>query len=74
MRLRAASLVCAFALLSSFCRASEVLFYLPLASKSHKNVIAPLAREMAGRGHNVTVVTSDRDEVGFYVNVAEGAH
>ncbi|CAG0917579.1 unnamed protein product [Notodromas monacha] len=35
----------------------KVLIVLPFASKSHKNVLWPLAMGLAGRGHLVTIIT-----------------
>jgi len=37
--------------------AKNILFLLPLASKSHKNVFEPLITEMAKRNHQITVVS-----------------
>lgn len=35
----------------------KVLFLLPIASKSHKNVFDPLIETLASRGHEVTVIS-----------------
>ena len=48
----------------------DILFLLPLATKSHKNVFEPLYKALADRGHNVTVVSPVQPKVD-YKNVRE---
>jgi len=36
----------------------NILFLIPISTKSHNNVFEPLATELASRGHRVTVVSS----------------
>ena len=48
----------------------DILFLLPLATKSHKNVFEPLYKALADRGHNVTVVSPVHPK-GNYTNVRE---
>lgn len=48
----------------------KILFILPIATKSHKNVFEPLVRALAERGHDITMV-SPSETSGLPKNVHE---
>ena len=49
-------------LLIGFGHCGKVLFYMPFISESVKITFTPVARELAARGHSVTIVTPFPDK------------
>jgi hypothetical protein len=45
-----------------FCSGGKVLFYMPFISESVKITFMPVAKELASRGHSVTIVTPFPDK------------
>ena len=41
---------------------SRILVAAPLGTKSHQNVFGPLMKELAGRGHHLTLITNYRSK------------
>jgi len=52
------SLFILLSLISGIVHSENILFLLPISSKSHKNVYDPLISALALNGHNITVVSS----------------
>ncbi|GBP64737.1 UDP-glucuronosyltransferase 2B4 [Eumeta japonica] len=49
-------------LLYASCHAANILYIIPFTSTSHYIVLRPIGLELARRGHNVTVITSHRED------------
>lgn len=58
-------------LFCSFCHAANILAVMPIPSYSHQIVFRPLWRELASRGHNITLLTTDPMNDSSLVNITE---
>ena len=58
------SIIVSLTILSSIglCNGGKVLFYMPFISESVKITFMPVAKELAARGHAVTIVTPFPDK------------
>nr|XP_053653818.1 uncharacterized protein LOC128703242 [Cherax quadricarinatus] len=54
-------------------RPYKILVLTPVSSQSHKNVFMPLARALADRGHQVTIL-SNNTKLSEYPNITEVPH
>ncbi len=48
--------------LLNLCKGGSYLFYLPFSSKSNKLALMPMVKELAKRGHSVTLVSPNREK------------
>ncbi|CAB3221864.1 unnamed protein product [Arctia plantaginis] len=46
---------------ASYCESANILYVVPFTSKSHYIMLRPIGLELARRGHNVTVITGNRE-------------
>lgn len=49
--------------------AAKILAVLPLPIVSHQNIFKPIIRELANRGHEVTVITMSPEENANYKQI-----
>ena len=49
--------------LLNLCTGGSYLFYLPFSSKSNKLALMPMVKELARRGHSVTVVSPNKEKI-----------
>ncbi|XP_045497979.1 UDP-glycosyltransferase UGT5-like [Colias croceus] len=47
--------------LTTYCDSANILYAIPFTSKSHYIMLRPIGLELARRGHNVTVITANRE-------------
>ncbi|XP_038210097.1 UDP-glycosyltransferase UGT5-like [Zerene cesonia] len=47
--------------LTTYCHSANILYVIPFTSKSHYIMLKPIGLELARRGHNVTVITANRE-------------
>ncbi|VVD02541.1 unnamed protein product [Leptidea sinapis] len=48
-------------LITKCCECANILYVIPFTSKSHYILLSPIGLELARRGHNVTVITANRE-------------
>ncbi|XP_050682127.1 UDP-glycosyltransferase UGT5-like [Leptidea sinapis] len=48
-------------MITKCCECANILYVIPFTSKSHYILLSPIGLELARRGHNVTVITANRE-------------